>query len=80
VINDARKERFILFFTCVCSEIHIGFDVHLLQLKGAPEPVWTPWSKEKPLTPAGNRNPVVQTAVRHHTERVTLVDLSFHSE
>jgi hypothetical protein len=33
----------------------------------APEPVWTLW-REKPLTPARNRTPVVQPVTRRYTD------------
>jgi hypothetical protein len=33
----------------------------------APEPVWTLWSREKFLTSAGNRTPVLQPVERRYT-------------
>jgi hypothetical protein len=40
----------------------------LWEAKLAPEPVWTLWSREKSLDPAGNWTPVVQPVVRCYTD------------
>jgi hypothetical protein len=34
----------------------------------APEPAWTLWSKEKCLSPAGNRTPAVQPVAHRYTD------------
>jgi hypothetical protein len=34
----------------------------------APEPVWSAWSREKSLTPVGNRTQAVQPVDSHYTD------------
>jgi hypothetical protein len=34
----------------------------------APDPVWTLWSREESLIPAGNQTPPVQPLARRHTD------------
>jgi hypothetical protein len=35
----------------------------------APEPIWTLWSREKSLSPNGNRNQALQPVARQYTDR-----------
>jgi hypothetical protein len=39
----------------------------------APEPVWTQTLEDKSSASVGDRTPVVQSVVRHYTDRATLV-------
>jgi hypothetical protein len=48
------------------TAVTIGWEICWL-----PEPVWTVWTlwgREKSLTPAGNRTPVVHPAIRRYTD------------
>jgi hypothetical protein len=39
-----------------------------LEAEWIPEPVWTLWSREKSLAPAGTRTPAVQPVHRQYTD------------
>jgi hypothetical protein len=54
-----------------------GPPVPIVQEAGwAPEPVWTQRLEEKSFAPAGDRTPIAQSIVRHHTAWATLTPVT----
>jgi hypothetical protein len=58
-----------------------GPPVLIVQEAGwTPEPVWTQRLEEKSSTFVGDRTPVVQSVIRHYTDRATAAPLKcFHT-